>query len=270
MADHVYSQESSDVEASEMQIGEPEATHAAQSEKLDIALFPPLPTPKYLIKNRELRVGTGFISMIIISFTGLTHGVALTAVDVFQTGGTVWWIFLVLIYSEAVVALICLLGLALTDPGVVQRSPETCFPIPSPELELYLRSYAQREKLPEKPKDVYFSHPDSNNQDNFCARCLVWRRSKPRKKFFHCAVCQRCVEYFDHHCSVFGRCIAGTAWKGNFKYFVTITVVGFLAYLTTFVALVWSLSLRYGPALVIPVSIVMIWIIHVNFLRCRR
>jgi hypothetical protein len=119
------------------------------------------------------------------------------------------------------------------------------------------------------PTELYISHPDDDNQDTFCVRCLVWRKSKPETKYFHCAVCQRCVEYFDHHCSVFGRCIAGTAWKGNYKYFVTIAVVGMLAYWTTAIALAWSLSVRYGPEWAIPISIVVLWFLNVNSLSRR-
>jgi hypothetical protein len=105
---------------------------------MDIALLPPLPTPKYDIKRRELIRGISFVNILIMTFVGLTHGVALMAVDVFPRGGTVWWIFLGLIYTEAIIALICLAGLALTDPGVVQRSPETYFPLPA-QVELWVQ-----------------------------------------------------------------------------------------------------------------------------------
>ena len=237
----------------------------------DICSFPPRPTPAYNVKQREFARGVVFVTILILQFVGLTHGVALSAVNVFEKGSATWWTFLVLIYSEAFVALICLAGLGFADPGVVQRSPETCFPLPA-EVVPWLKAVVsnpkrneeeEEEGYPSPPEDHYLDHPDLNVSDLFCVRCLVWRKSEDDVKYYHCSVCQRCVGYYDHHCSVFGRCIAGTGtFKGNYKYFVAIIAAGILGYITTLVALVWSLSVKYGAAVVVPVSVCLLWLMN--------
>ena len=176
-----------------------------------------------------------------------------------------------LIYAEALVALICLAGLAIADPGVIQRTPETCFPLPD-QVQPWVNSFSEQKAdndvstlLVEPPQELYISHPEEDNQDTFCVKCLIWRKSKRGVRYFHCAVCQRCVKYYDHHCSVFGRCIAGTGTlRGNYKFFVTIIFMFMLAYFTTIVALVWGLSIKFGPAWAVPISVVVLWCINAN------
>jgi hypothetical protein len=213
----------------------------------DIARFPPLPTPKRDAKRREMIGGATLVTILILIFVGLTHGVALTAADAFDKFSPVWYTFLVLIYTDALIALICLAGLFLTDPGVVQRSPETCFPLP-PQVETWIQAHLLKTELNgdiivEPPSELYIPAPES--LDTFCVRCLVWRKANNSgTKYFHCSTCQRCVQHFDHHCSFFGRCIAGKGLKGNYKYFVIIFGVGVLANWTTVISVLWSLCVR--------------------------
>merc|ERR1712070_456724 len=105
----------------------------------------------------------------------------------------------------AVVAIVCLLGVLLGDPGTVKRTPSNCFPLPEQVALCVLNG---------RPL------PTQNIGDGgreFCVRCLVWRpgpHSMPRSNcdeccecmpgshapsVHHCSTCNRCVTHFDHH-----------------------------------------------------------------------
>lgn len=119
------------------------------------------------------------------------------------------------IYTEAAVAIFCLLGLMWGDPGTIKRSPETCFP--QPEL------VAERLRNGQSLDGVGNVQADGRT---FCIRCLVWRPDVGDTH--HCNTCQRCVADFDHHCGVFGRCIAGEGVGGNMGYFKTLIAMGLI------------------------------------------
>lgn len=188
--------------------------------------LPELPKAAYRQKQ-EARMGCGVVVTIIgVCIMGTHSGVRLLSCK--ADGGYEW--LLPLVYLEAVVALVCLAGLMFDDPGVIERSAETCTPVPE-EIAAKLR-----DKVPlARSMQNLTSETDGRT---YCVRCFVWRPPAPpaydgmrfddySAHAHHCSTCQRCVVDFDHHCGVFGRCIAGKGLSGNFKYFSTIIVAGY-------------------------------------------
>jgi hypothetical protein len=231
------------------QAEEGQSSPSSPLQQIDISLLPPLPTPRYDRKEREAVGGSCLVFFWIFIFAGMTHGIALEALDGFEYHGTTWWVFFALIYSQSLAALLCLFVLLVADPGVVKRSPNTCLPIPAqmvPSIRDYLKHQSESHTQFVRPSEAYYA-AENGTGDTYCGRCLVWRRHDDGRHY-HCNTCQRCVKQYDHHCSIFGRCIAGKmTGGGNYKYFVIICFCFVAALLTSFIALVWSLSISFGP-----------------------
>jgi len=102
------------------------------------------------------------------------------------------------IWSWAGIAVLGTAYIVLGRAGEIQRTKQTCYPIPGEVAQRLVSS----ESL-SGMKNV--SGPEGST---YCVRCLVWRPgAKPSDRGHHCNTCQRCVTGFDHHCGVFGRCI---------------------------------------------------------------
>ena len=176
--------------------------------------LPPLPEPDEPTKAKQARMGCITIIGLTTALVAVTHGCA------YVTGPkSTLVVSVVLIWIEAVIALYCLARILSADPGVLERSRETCMPLP---LEV-AQSLQKGQPL-----------PDANivGDDGlvYCVRCLLWRREQPREQraghrgevcgfspfgrrrmqrratppteYHHCSTCQRCVRDFDHHCGV--------------------------------------------------------------------
>ena len=266
-------------------------------------LLPPLPTPNNELMNTQMSRGCSMVVFIILSIIAITQGITLTV-----GGGkdnlprSVWWIIFSLIYTQAILAFICLGGLIYSDPGIIQRSHETCFPFPDevrlaltkkmvPPTTTELSSTSQQQEQ-EDNNELPPQYIRSSNGDIFCTRCFVWRTRQRRQdegnsgddndndhsssspcscccspsRAYHCSICQRCVEDFDHHCSVFGRCIAGRGLKGNMKYFVSLLFLGATAGATCSISLIVSLVLRFGfSSWILPTMIAIIVLLSITW-----
>ena len=171
-------------------------------------------------------------------------------------------VFLLLILLEAAVALGCLAGLLFDDPGVVRRTAETCLPIPQQVADRLVEAPSApgsgRQSAAERAATVGMQNIVEADR-TYCVRCFVWRESMGQPGVcegvasgctgtsaatpvpmttHHCSTCQRCVRYFDHHCGVFGRCIAGRGLEGNMKYFTTIIMMGWVGAVTCVAAVI--------------------------------
>jgi len=186
--------------------------------------LPPLPRPDYGGRCRESTTGT----TLVLVLTGVFVGV--TCVSPRAASAEVAWTLIILIVVQAAIALVCLAGLLFGDPGVVKRSPETCLPVPSDVAARLARG----ESMGGSPNLV-----DSGR--SYCVRCFAWRPST-RPPPHHCSTCQRCVVYFDHHCGVFGRCIAGKGFGGNMGYFRVIIGMCITGFITTMAAVVIGIN----------------------------
>lgn len=227
-----------------------------------LEVLPPMPAPDSGTQRFQSALGLiGVISAVLAAVIGTR--VCTRIMD--SKWGPLPHVLFVLVHIEAVVALVCLAGIMLADPGVVQRSPETCLPVPR-KVALKLRrseTLNSRENVTEEEGRVY------------CTRCFVWRENRVcssnggfsgmlekvcegrnEGSFHHCSICQRCVKTFDHHCGFFGRCIAGSGLQGNMIYFKIIISVGLLGYATAALAMVLGIHrYRFGHWVAIGVAV---------------
>ena len=264
--------------ASETNSSNSHMTYDKEPSNPPINKLPPLPEPMKE-KHYQFKKGAGLITFSTLTGILLVHGMALTWIHGIQEYTPEWYVFLILIYITASFEFILLVAMYYKDPGVIKRSKETCFPIPQ-EMEAYILAYLQQQQqnqqnnnnatnegiehlLPpgqyiqcqiinEEEEGEYGDENDNQTTttaaaaalDTYCIRCLVWRRGKNRG-YYHCTTCQRCVEYNDHHCSIFGRCIAGRWFpsiSGNLPIFHLIILNGAFMYLVAMTTIVWNFA----------------------------
>lgn len=129
--------------------------------------LPPLPPPKKCDMLLQSTGGTFYVSFQIFCLVGGTHGLALTILPRFlgqMLTADQRFLYLTAIYTEAVIAVVCLLFILCGDPGVIPRTEENCFPLPAEVAEKIRRG----ESL-ESMENV------DDGDRSFCVRCLVWR-----------------------------------------------------------------------------------------------
>eukprot|EP00656_Telonema_subtile_P021915 TRINITY_DN22959_c0_g1_i1.p1 TRINITY_DN22959_c0_g1~~TRINITY_DN22959_c0_g1_i1.p1 ORF type:complete len:272 (-),score=52.05 TRINITY_DN22959_c0_g1_i1:267-1082(-) len=210
-----------------------------------VSSFPPLATPKS-VQLGESIMGFVVVNLIIFWILGLTHFITLPHMHGDSARNLSTFLYVCAVLAESM-----LLGIMFVDPGVIQRTPENCLPLPT-EVSSRLAAGQTLEDL----ENIH----DVNDEDRtFCMRCCVWRP----KGSHHCSTCARCVTQFDHHCGVFGRCIAGDPFtfcgrqkpvggkyqfgcflpEGNMWMFIGIITIGgissMVCYLFVFLSLVY-------------------------------
>jgi len=254
---------------------------------VSVESLPPLIEPKHAIIREETSRGLCTVITAVLLSVFLTHYISLTLIlpsvhdgssagdfesdegiedglasSPYKVGRTV---FLALIYTESALALACMVGILYADPCVVKRSEETCNPLPLVVESWLLSGGESTTTTPYRPRGLerYVQGPDRRI---YCTKCLLWRSTKKGVSNFHCAICQRCCAYHDHHCNVFGRCIAGNPrfWEkgsgnssgsGNLLYFYGILLVGALVFFTIFSALLYAFSMRYETKYAVPIGL---------------
>ena len=246
-----------------------------------IESLPPLSKPNHDILKTETTLGVCSIVVMVLLSIMLTHYIALTIIlpSIPENSGNIEEteyspshqvgkiILLTLVYTEAVVALVCTVGVLCADPCVVKRSPETCNPVPL-AVESWILAGGGTFNLRPPDLEHYIQGPGPNRRI-YCTRCLVWRNTDGKSiSHFHCNICQRCCAYHDHHCNVFGRCIAGDPrfWKkgrgscGNILYFHSVIISGVCAFITIYVAFAYAISMRYGVMYGVPIVLVVFFL----------
>ncbi|KAJ0110470.1 hypothetical protein Patl1_02016 [Pistacia atlantica] len=70
----------------------------------------------------------------------------------------------------------------------------------------------------------------------YCRICKIFR--PPRS--CHCAVCDNCVEKFDHHCPWIGQCIA----QRNYRFYLTFVISTLVFFIYIFAFSIWGIHRR--------------------------
>jgi len=131
-------------------------------------------------------------------------------------------VFRVLLTIIAFGVLISLIGVHITDPGIIPVG------IWSTETAAILRG----------PIAMQFrkaNDPISGEEyeQKFCTHCLIWRPARSA----HCYTCDRCVARYDHHCPILGACIA----QRTYRFFLGVLFFASIGGLILFITSIWWL-----------------------------
>mmetsp|Transcript_14498 Transcript_14498/g.40492 ORF Transcript_14498/g.40492 Transcript_14498/m.40492 type:complete len:228 (-) Transcript_14498:123-806(-) len=213
--------------------GSEDADCEVLSSNFSLERLPPLPRRGSGYWSEPM-MGICIVGVLSAMLVSVTQGMSMAGTG--QVGGPqvaqVRTGSVILIWAEALTAVLCTLFLLFAGAGVILRSPATCYPIPD-EVQERLIAGRNLDGL----KNIRGEHGES-----YCVRCCLWRPSKEDGKVHHCNVCQRCVRGFDHHCGVFGRCIV----RGNMPCFVVLIGMMFAGMVTAMVAVTASAGVDTG------------------------
>jgi len=214
--------------------------------------LPPLPTPLRCKMCKESIWGFVIIPGLFSLFVVVVHSISEEIPDSYAKvmQGTV--------HAATFVAALCWAAVVFSDPGVVKRTAQNCFPVPPDVEDRLRRGLPLPDNRPSKLEDrsrwrlesehLTKREKEGGNNLSYCVRCMVWRPNHA----YHCTCCQRCVLHFDHHCGMFGVCIAGKGWAvGNWRYFKTLLYMAGACSMTFLLSLVLSIVFSdpddYGP-----------------------
>ena len=132
--------------------------------------------------------------MMLVSFTLSIVPFILTAVVTVKLGS---YVILIVIIVCHLMTIFNIIRGGCTDPGIIPR---------------------QKDNVLWNPKHPSFKKIVNGSfvSYTYCFTCAVFR--PPRTS--HCALCDNCVERFDHHCIWLGTCVG----KRNYKFFLFLII----------------------------------------------
>jgi hypothetical protein len=122
----------------------------------------------------------------------------------------------------------------------------------------------QLSPLEEKIRNALFQIIVINGREfnlRFCTTCRIFRPLRTS----HCAICDQCVEEFDHHCPFLSNCIG----KSNIISFFLFLIFAFILLVFTITMLIYQLALEfmlisvfllfYSIVMLIPTTILLVF-----------
>ncbi|XP_061336659.1 probable protein S-acyltransferase 1 [Gastrolobium bilobum] len=114
------------------------------------------------------------------------------------------------------IVLINLVLVSTTDPGIIPRNDQESFEDGTKSKKVIVNGVEVKLK--------------------YCRICKIFR--PPRS--CHCAICDNCVERYDHHCPWIGQCIA----LRNHRFYMTLVIFALIFYVYIFAFSCWRLHQR--------------------------